>query len=88
MDRTKARMSADAMAAVEGAVKEGHSVFCLEQIGVPQRVINLLYDSGIKSVSDLVSRSSDQLLKIPNMGKAQLAVVLEALSKYHTIEDI
>jgi DNA-directed RNA polymerase alpha subunit len=84
----KAKISAEAMVAISNAVKEGHSIFCLEQLGVPQRVINLLYDSGVHSVSDLVEKSPDQLLAIQNFGINHLKAVLGSLSKYHTIEDI
>ena len=82
------KISDEAFVAIAEAVRDDHSVFCLEQLGVPQRVINLLYDNGLRSVSDLVSRSADQILAIPNFGKAQLGMVLAALSRYHTIEDI
>lgn len=88
MDQKKARMSEEAMAAVEVAFREGHSVFCLEGLGVPQRVINLLYDSGLRSVADVVSKSHEQLLEIPNMGLSQIGTVIRALERYHTIEDV
>lgn len=78
----------EAMAAISEAVKDKHSVFCLEQLGVPQRVINLLYNNGVRSVADLVDRSPEQLLSIANFGKNHLRSVLDSLSKYHTIEDI
>lgn len=84
----KPKVPKEAFAALSVAVAEDHSVFCLEQLGVPQRVINLLYDSGIKSVADLLSKSPDKILAIPNLGRSQLRTVLNALSKYNTIEDI
>lgn len=82
------KMSSEAIAAISLAVKEGHSVFCLEQLGVPQRVINLLYNNEIRSVASLVDKRPQNLLKIQNFGESNLRVVLDALSKYHTIEDI
>lgn len=84
----KTQVPKEAFAAISVAVDEDHSVFCLEQLGVPQRVINLLYDNGIKNISDLVSKSAVQLLAIPSFGRSQMGLVMDALSKYHTIEDI
>lgn len=78
----------EAMEAISEAVKDGHSVFCLEQLGVSQRVINVLYDSGVRSIGDLVGRSPDDLLGIQNFGELHLRSVAVALSRYHTIEDI
>lgn len=87
MKPKKAIMSREAFEAVSQAVDEDHSVFCLEQLGVTHRVINLLYDNGIKSIADLVSQQPEQILKIPNMGMSQLGTILDALSKYHKIEE-
>lgn len=84
----KVKIPKEAMIAISDAVKEKHSIFCLEQLGVSQRVINILYDNGIRSVADLVEKSPDQLLSISNFGKSHLKAVLGSLSKYHTIEDI
>lgn len=85
---SKAKVSNEAMSAISDAVREGHSIFCLEQLGVSQRVINLLYDNKIRSVADLVEKSATQLLSIPNFGESNLRSVIGALSKYHMIEDI
>jgi DNA-directed RNA polymerase alpha subunit len=84
----KMQVTEEAFDAISKAADEDHSVFCLEQLGVPHRVANLLYDRGVKSVADLVSMSQEQILAIPNFGKSQLKAVLDALAKYHTIEDI
>jgi DNA-directed RNA polymerase alpha subunit len=86
--KEKPKVPKEAFAALSVAVDEDHSVFCLEQLGVPQRVINLLYDSGIKSVADLLSKSPEKMLAIPSFGKSQLRTVLNALSRYDTIEDL
>lgn len=84
----KLKVPPEAMKAISEAVKDDHSVFCLEQLGVAQRVINVLYNSGVRSVGDLVGKSPEDLLKIENFGEAHLRSVASALSKYHTIEDI
>lgn len=85
-DRVK--ISKKSMAAINEAVDEGHSIFCLEQLGVSQRVINLLYDNEIRSVADLVNNLPEQLMSIPNFGEANLRSVIQALSNYDKIEDI
>lgn len=63
-------------------------MFCLEQLGVSQRAINLLYNQGIRKISDLVARDRTQLLAIQNFGQVNLKKVIEALGRYHEIEDI
>jgi len=87
MSKTKP-FPAEALEAISKGVKDGHSVFCLEQLGVPQRLINLLYKNDVREIQHLVGRSPEQMLSIPKFGKLQLKIVLEALSKYHMIEDI
>jgi DNA-directed RNA polymerase alpha subunit len=82
------RISKEALVALSAAAREEHSVFCLEQLGVPQRVINLLYDNGLKSMGDLLSKTPDQILAIPNLGDGQMGAVLDALSRYDRIEDL
>jgi len=82
------RITKVALDALSLAADEEHSVFCLEQLGVPQRVINLLYDDGVKSVGDLLSRPPERILEIPNFGKSQLRMVMDALSRYDQIEEI
>lgn len=84
----KIEIPKEAVLAITSAVKEGHSIFCLEQLGVPQRVINVLYNNGVRSVSDLVEKSPEQLLAIQNFGRNHLRAVMGSLSKYHMIEDI
>lgn len=81
-------ISAEAMEAICTAADEKHSVFCLEQLGVPQRVINLLYDSGIRNMCELMSKSPEQLMAVQNFGRAHMDSIMRALSRYHKIEDI
>jgi DNA-directed RNA polymerase alpha subunit len=82
------RISEEASLAIYAAVKDEHSVFCLEQLGVPQKAINLLYNRGITKISDLVAKDRAQLLAIQNFGRANLKKVIDALCRYHEIEDI
>jgi len=82
------RISKEAFLAISVAVKDDHSVFCLEQLGVPQRAINILYNQGITKISDLVAKDRGQLLAIQNFGRANLKKIIDALCRYHEIEDI
>jgi hypothetical protein len=77
-----------ALAAIATAVDEEHSVFCLEQLGVPTRLLNLLHQSGIRSMGDLMKKSPGEILGLPSVGKGQFGSIMKALSKYHTIEDV
>jgi len=81
-------ISDDAKTAIAKAVDEDHSVFCLEQLGVPTRLLNLLHQNGIRTVAELVSKTSEQVQEVPNLGRVQFKMIMRALSKYHTIEDL
>ena len=78
----------EAKKAIAKAVDEDHSVFCLEQLGVPTRLLNLLHHNGIRSLSDLVEKSPREVLAVPNLGRGQFLTIMKALARYHTIEDI
>lgn len=78
-------MNKDALNAIRIAVKNDHSVSNLEQVGVSQRLINLLQKNKINNIGDLMYRKKEELLKINNFGPKQLSIVLEALSNYHHV---
>ena len=80
-------MSEEAMLAISSAVKERHPISNLEELGVTQRMINLLQTNGIQDMSDLMHKNKKELLKIQNFGEKQLYVLFEALSKYHSFPD-
>lgn len=77
----------EAMQAIKVAVEEKHPVSNLEEIGVTQRMINLLHSNGIEDMSHLMSKKREELLEIQNFGQRQLEILFEALSKYHLVED-
>jgi DNA-directed RNA polymerase alpha subunit len=81
-------MPESALAAIATAVDEEHSIFCLEQLGVPARLLNLLHQNGIRSMGDLMKKSPGDILGLPSVGKGQFGSIMKALSKYHTIEDV
>lgn len=75
-----------ALKALNTAVDEGHSITNLEQLGLNQRLINLLESNGIDEIKDLLYKTKEELLKISNFGEKNLNKIFEALSKYHTIQ--
>ena len=80
-------ISNEANEAIIIAVKNRHPVSNLEQLGVSQRLINLLQMNNINDMHDLLFRSKDQLLAMSNFGDRQLQIIFEALSKYHFVEN-
>jgi DNA-directed RNA polymerase alpha subunit len=85
---TIVKITNEARVAIAAAVDEKHSVFCLEQLGVSARLLNLLYSNGIRTLGDLMDKSPDYVLGLPNLGRGQFNSIMNALAKYHTIEDI
>lgn len=81
------QISEEANLAIKKAVDETHPVSNLEQLGVGQRLINLLHSNRIFDMKDLVFKTKEDLLKMNNFGQRQLYVLFEALSKYHLIEN-
>lgn len=82
-----AKISESALDAISVAVKEEHPVSMLEQLGVNQRLINLLHLNGIENMKDLLYKSKEDLLNLQNFGVRQLQVLFDAISKYNLIEE-
>jgi DNA-directed RNA polymerase subunit alpha len=53
----------------------------LAEIGVAVRTVNCLEDQGIFTVADLLERTPEQLLAIPNLGEKTLETIYLALEK-------
>lgn len=83
-----AEISKEADEALRIAALERHPVSNLEQIGISQRVINLLQSNGINDMLDLLSVKKEILLKFQNFGPRQLQMLFEAMSKYHLVENL
>lgn len=79
------KISSEALEAIKIGVEENHSISNLEQLGVKQRLINLLELNEITDLGQLLSVKKEALLSLPNFGEKQLFSIFEALSKYHTI---
>jgi DNA-directed RNA polymerase alpha subunit len=77
---------AEAIAAIKKGVEEKHSVSNLEQLGINQRLINLLESHGIRNLEQLMTHRKENLLNIPNFGERQLVTLFQALSKYNELE--
>jgi DNA-directed RNA polymerase alpha subunit len=82
-----AQISEETITALSLAVAEKHSVSNLEQVGVSQRLINLLQASGINSMEDLLNKERSELMKIQHFGAKQMDAVLRAIFMYHTVAD-
>lgn len=76
----------EALEAIRKGVQEKHSVSNLEQLGVSQRLINLLETNGIRDLSVLLTHQRETLLSIPNFGKRQLFILFSALSRYNELD--
>ena len=53
----------------------------LAEIDLPVRTVNCLEDQRIFTVGDLLSRTPQQLLEIPNIGEKTLETIYAALEK-------
>lgn len=82
-----AEIGKEAQKAIRNAVFEKHPVSNLEQLGVSQRLINLLQTNGINHMGDLLENKRESLMKLQNFGEKQMQVLFDALSKYHLVED-
>lgn len=87
MNKNLTPISLEAMAAISVAVEEKHPISNLEELGVNQRMINLLQLNGINDMSDLMNKSREQLMAIQNFGEKQLVIIFEAISKYHSLPE-
>lgn len=75
-----------ALAAIHVGVEEQHPICCMEQLGVGQRLINLLESEGITTLEDLMHKRKEDLLSYKNFGEKQLHTLFKALAHYHKLE--
>lgn len=80
------QIGSDAVKALKAAAKRGDPVSNLEQLGVGQRIINILHDNRIYDMEDLLGKRREDLLGMNNFGTKQLEILFLALSKYHLVE--
>lgn len=81
-----AKITPKALDAIKKGVEENHSVSNLEQLGISQRLINLLESNKISNIKELMFIKKEDLVSIPNFGEKQLSVLFEALSNYHLLQ--
>lgn len=81
------KISQEAHKALIIASDEEHPVSNLEQLGVNQRMINILQLNNINQMDQLLQKKPEDLLSLNNFGQRQLKILLEALSKYNLIDD-
>lgn len=82
-----AQISNQTISALYSAVSEKHSVSNLEQVGVSQRLINLLQSNGINSIEELLNKKREDLMGFQNFGAKQMDILITAISKYHLVDD-
>ncbi len=78
-------ISEKSLDALRMGVSEGHHISHLSELGVSQKVINLLDSEGVFSLESLLKKTKDELLSIPNFGEKQLSVLFEALGNYENL---
>lgn len=81
-------ISPESLNALKKGVDENHQVAYLSELGVSQKVINLLDSVGICSLEQLLKCEKEKLLAIPNFGEKQLSVLFEALSNYESLAEV
>jgi len=80
-------LSKKARLAIQKGVEEEHHVCLMEDLGLTQRMLNNFDDHGIYTIGDLMSRTKEQMLELPNFGEKQIILLFKCLSKYHTLEN-
>ena len=88
-DQKATKISDEARLAIARGVQRGDPVAELEYLGLSVRTINLLENSDfhITRLEQLVARSRDELLSIPNITRGVLVEILSAVARYHELED-
>ena len=86
-DRTD--ISDAARRAIAKGVRRNDPVANLEYLGLTLRTINILENSEyeITRLEQLVSRSRDELLAIPNVTPSVMREIFESLGQYHKLEE-
>jgi DNA-directed RNA polymerase alpha subunit len=87
MKETNMAIGKQAAEAIFNAVKNKHPVSNLEQLGIGQRMINLLHDNKIYDMEDLMLRKREQLMSMSNFGERQMHKLFSALANYHLVEE-
>lgn len=62
-------------------VSESLQVIPIENLNLPSRIVDILYDNDIKTVEELSSLSDDDLKKMRGVGGATLKIIKNALQE-------
>jgi len=81
-------ISEEALEALKKGVQDKRPISELQELGVSQKLINLLESYKITDISILLNHKKENLLTIPNFGHKQLVCLFDALSKYHDLNEI
>lgn len=85
-DNNLPQIGKEALQAIHVGVEERHPICCMEQLGVGQRLINLLEGEGVTTLHDLMQKRREDLLSYKNFGEKQLHTLFTALAHYHKLE--
>ena len=80
-------ISEEALEAIRKGVERKMPISDLQELGVSQKLINLLESHKITDLSILLNHKKENLLTIPNFGHKQLICLFDALSKCHELLD-
>lgn len=72
--------------AIGEAMDRKDPVSNLEELGIGQRMINLLHENKVHNMDDLIKKRPNDLLEMANFGEKQLYKLFVALSNYHLLE--
>jgi len=78
-------ISEKSLDALRIGVSEHHHISHLSELGVSQKVINILDSEGVFSLESLLKKTKEELLSIPNFGEKQLSVLFKALGNYENL---
>jgi DNA-directed RNA polymerase alpha subunit len=73
--------------ALAEAIKEELPIAELEPLGLHERICNMLHDSDIFTLPELLSATDDDLLQIPNMGEKCIAQIKRSVKRLPELED-
>jgi DNA-directed RNA polymerase alpha subunit len=76
------KISDAARKAITRGIEDDHPVCNLESLGLSQRLINLLENSKILTLEQLMNTKKGTLMGISNLGPKGLKAIFKALSKY------
>ena len=79
MDLSDEAINAEIMVEREETIKEKVLEMTIEELDLSVRSFNCLKRAGIDTVEDLVNKTTDDMIKVRNLGKKSLEEVIQKL---------